>query len=88
MRLTKRYIDGTIYRRGASGAKNNRDIRWDDDLPGFGLRIYPSGRKAFVLKYRFKNRQKLHTLGTYGILTLDQARKLARTYLVDVLQGS
>ncbi len=51
MHLTKLNIDGMNYR----GTDNSRDIRWDDDPQGHGLRVYPSGKKAFVLSYRNAN---------------------------------
>ncbi len=44
-KLTKRYIDGVRY----EGDGSSRVVRWDDAMPGFGLRVYPSGRKSFVL---------------------------------------
>jgi integrase len=81
MHLTKRDIDAAAYR----GAGNSRDIRWDDDPLGHGLRVYPSGRKTFVLSYRNANGVKrLATLGDYGVLTLDLARRKARRLLVGI----
>jgi len=51
---------------------------WDSALPGFGVRIKPSGAKTFVLQYRNRfNRSKRMTLGRVGSLTLDQGRKEA-----------
>lgn len=44
----------------------SRDVRWDASLPGFGVRIYPSGKKTFVLSYREAGRKRLMTLGAYG----------------------
>jgi hypothetical protein len=44
-KLTKRSIDAFRYRGGW-------DVRWDNDIPGFGVRVYPSGKKSFVLSYR------------------------------------
>ena len=44
-RLTKRRIDAATYR----GNGRSHCIEWDSDLPGFGLRIYPSGAKSFVV---------------------------------------
>ena len=82
--LTKRQIDAFVY----NGESNERDVRWDNRLPGFGVRVYPSGRKSFVLSYRCKGRKRLITLGRYGVLTLDQARDAARQALVDSGNGS
>lgn len=82
-RLTKRTIDAATY----TGNENARCMLWDDDPPGFGLRIFPSGRRAFVLSYRVNNRKRMMTLGGYGALTLDQARKLARRELAKVETG-
>ena len=74
MPLTKKAIDAFKY----AGKGASRDVRWDDAMPGFGVRIYPSGRKAFVLSYRAAGKKRLVTLGTYGRdLTLDQARQRA-----------
>ena len=44
-KLTKRSIDAFRYGGGW-------DVRWDYEIPGFGVRVYPSGKKSFVLSYR------------------------------------
>ncbi len=80
MKLTKRLIDGTTYQ----GTQNARHVLWDDEIPGFGVRFFPSGRKSFVLSYRVAGRKRLLTIGTYGVLTLDQARMTARAELAKV----
>lgn len=81
MKLTKRAIDSLIYK--GSG----QDIRWDDEVSGFGIRIYPTGKKTFVLSYRVAGRKHIMTVGAYGVLTVDEARKLARRHLVAVDAG-
>ncbi|MEE8533265.1 MAG: tyrosine-type recombinase/integrase [Alphaproteobacteria bacterium] len=73
MKLTKRSIDSFRYR----GDGKSRDVRWDGALPGFGVRVYPEGRKAFVLSYRVNGRKRLYTIAPYGSLTLDKARENA-----------
>lgn len=80
VRLTKRAIDAAAY----AGEGNARLVIWDDEVPGFGCRVYPGGRKAFVLSYRVAGRKRLLTVGTYGVLTLDQARTKARAELAKV----
>jgi len=83
MKLTKKAIDRVRY----EGDGQSRDVRWDDQLPGFGVRVFPTGRKSFVLSYRSNGRKRLMTLGAYGVLTLDQARDKARSLLGDVIDG-
>lgn len=82
MRLTKRTVDAAIY-HGRGGAH----YEWDDELTGFGLRIYPKGRKSFVAAYRTKGRQRFHTVGRFGELTVQEARDMAREVLVGARRG-
>ena len=66
------------------------DVRWDGGkrgVTGLGLRIYPSGKKAFVLSYRIQGRKRLMRLGRFGVLTLDEARKRANKHLGEVDDG-
>ena len=64
------------------------DVRWDDKVPGLGIRIYPSGKKAFVLSYRESGRKRLMVLGRFGVdLTLEQARDTARKHRVGIKEG-
>jgi integrase len=81
--LTKRRIDAAKY----AGEGNSRCVLWDDKPRGLGLRVFPSGRKAFILSYRVAGRKRLMALGEYGVLTLDQARRRARAELVGVESG-
>ena len=52
---------------------------WDDEVKGFGVRVYASGRKVFVLKYRVRGdlRTRRENLGDYPTLTPAQARDAA-----------
>src|SRR5689334_4837220 len=84
LNLTKAYIDRAIH----EGSPKSKDIRWDTQIRNFGVRIYPSGQKTFVLFYRFNGRQRLMKLGVYGIKTLDVARKDARQKLATVDRGT
>ncbi|MGH8251646.1 MAG: hypothetical protein ACREVI_13295 [Steroidobacteraceae bacterium] len=52
--LTKRVIETLSYR----GTAPERAVRWDDLVPSFGVRIYPSGRKTFVINYRHQGRMR------------------------------
>lgn len=66
-------------------------IIWDADLPGFGVRVKPTGVKSYVVQYR--NRQngvsRRKTLGMHGpLLTFHQARDRARMLLADALKGA
>lgn len=72
-KLTKRLIDSLIYEDG-----NAKDIRWDSEMSGFGIRLYATGKKSFVLSYRINGKKTLYTIGQYGKITLEQARELAR----------
>lgn len=59
---------------------------WDDDLSGFGIRVFPSGRKKFVLQYRFGRKSRRMTLGTFGVMPVEQARRSALQALAKVSQ--
>ncbi|MBZ0222576.1 MAG: Arm DNA-binding domain-containing protein, partial [Dokdonella sp.] len=65
MKLTKGSIDRAKY----DGTSNARAVLWDEEVSGLGLRVYPSGRKAFVLSYRHMGRKRLIALAAYGVLT-------------------
>jgi integrase len=83
-KLTKRFVDDTQQE-----AKDS--YHWDTDVPGLGLKVTPKGRKVFLLQYRrpggrTKNTTKF-TLGQYGIITVAQARDMARRYLADIVNG-
>lgn len=80
-RLTKARVEGA--RPSAAG-----DVfLWDAALPGFGLRVLPSGRRSYLIQYRAKGRTRRLTLGPHGTLTLDQARRRARRLLAGVHEG-
>jgi integrase len=66
---------------------------WDSELAGFGLRVEPTGTKTFIAKYRANGggrtaSQRVVTIGRFGTLTADQARKQAKKILGGAAVGS
>ena len=60
---------------------------WDTELPMFGCKITPKGRRVYVLQYRIKGRQRRYTIGNHGVLTAKEARNIARNLLHEVVLG-
>ena len=63
---------------------------WDTQTSGFGVRVMPSGAKAYVYRYRLGGRatkQHTPTIGKIGLLTPDAARKIALDYAEKVRRG-
>ncbi len=83
IKLTKSAVESVTYQ----SANGGRCMLWDADVSGFGLRVYPSGKKAFVVVYRSNGRQRFMTLGRYGPLTVEAARRLAFRRLAQVIEG-
>lgn len=66
-------------------------IAWDQALPGFGVRIKPTGVKSYVVQYRNRKtgESRRKTIGQHGpLLTFHQARERARITLADALKGN
>ena len=79
-KLTKRTIDATEPQAAEF-------FIWDESIPGFGVRIMPSGRKSFVVQYRAGRRPRRMSLGPSTVLTCDQARTRAITIIAAVRNG-
>ena len=79
-KLTKRTVE-------AAEIKTSEYFVWDDDLPGFGLRVLPSGRKGFVVQYRAGRRSRRISLSPSTVLTCEQARNRAITIIAAAKNG-
>ena len=60
---------------------------WDTELPMFGCKITPKGRRVYLLQYRINRRQRRYTIGTHGVLTAKEARNIARNLMHELVLG-
>ena len=74
----------TVNAISADGANA---IYWDRDLPGFGLRVYATGRKTYIVQSRGPNGSKRVTIGKHGSITPDQARAQAAIVIDRIKRG-
>jgi Arm DNA-binding domain/Phage integrase, N-terminal SAM-like domain len=79
-KLTKRVVD-------AATARSSDYFIWDDDLAGFGLRVFTSGKRSYLIEYRAAGRTRRYTIGLHGAWTPEMARKEARGLLGRIAQG-
>jgi integrase len=79
-RLTKRAIEA--IRPG-----EHDQFLWDDELRGFGVRVYPSGARKYLLQWKRDGHTRRLVLGTHGLITCEEARNEARTKLGAIAKG-
>ena len=79
----------TISRRTVEALTADRDtIFWDRELPGFGVRVHPSGRKIYVAQTRVDGKPaKRVTVGPHGAITPEEARKRAASIIARIKAG-
>ena len=82
MKLTK----ASVLRLGLPAGTRDK-IFFDDDLPGFGLRLRYGGKRTWIAQYRVGAKQRRVTLGTMEKLDAENARKAAKTALSKVQLG-
>lgn len=79
-KLTKRVVD-------AADVRDKDYFIWDDELPGFGLRVFASGKRSYLIQYRAAGRTRRYTIGLHGIWTPETARQEAKVQLGRVAHG-
>jgi integrase len=82
MRLTKAAID-----KIKPPVDRDQAFYRDDNLKGFALRITKSSVKSFVVEKLINRKVRRMTLGRYGELTTEQARKEAQKLLGKIATG-
>ena len=80
LRLNKSTVDALTPRA-------TEYVAWDSALAGFGVRVYPSGVKTYLLQVRYHGTQHKLRLGRHGVVTAEQARYDARLRLADLQRG-
>ena len=83
--ITKRLLDASV-------AQSKRYEIWDSQIPGFGVRVGPSGIKTFVVRYRADGGgrsapKRFVSIGRFGALTVELARKRAKEVLAAAALG-
>jgi len=88
-KITKRIVDALkAPKPSRDGVKVREHFVWDRELRGFGVQVMPSGLKSFVIQYRTpEGRNRRAVIGRYGLMTVEEARKLAHEKLVAVSKG-
>src|SRR5437879_1892839 len=62
-------------------------IVFDDDVPGFGIRLRAGGSRTFVFQYKLGGKQRRLTLGPVTALDVAKAREVAKDLYAAVRLG-
>ncbi len=82
-KLTKKFVDSIQH------DSNQEILLWDNELKGFGLRVFTSGRKTYFVQYRNEyNRTRRMKIGVHSVITAEQAREEAKIILGEVAKGN
>ena len=78
----------SISRRTVEALSVEKDtVFWDSELKGFGVRVYPSGSRVYVVQSRGPLGPKRVTVGRHGVISADQARHRAALILIRIKAG-
>jgi integrase len=82
MRLT-----ATTVRTIACASGKTDQVFFDEDLPGFGLRVRATGAKTWMIQYAIAGRTRRVVLGSTAVLDPGKAREAAKGLLAKVRLG-
>ena len=79
----------TISRRVVEKLKADKDtVFWDTELLGFGVRVYPTGRKVYVVQTREGGKDgKRVTVGRHRVITPEEASRRAALIVARIKAG-
>jgi len=84
MKLTNKNVDQLL-------ADTKSYIEWDSEVKGFGVRVNLNLKKTFILKYRVGQGRSAQVrkpvIGTFGVMKVEEARKIARKWLLEASEG-
>lgn len=83
MKLTKAFVD-----KASAPSDKDQVFYRDDQLKGFALRVTSTGTKSFVVEKIIGKKVRRITLGKYGSLTAEAARKEAQKLLGQIASGA
>ena len=81
--------DTTISRRTVEALPvgERETVFWDHELSGFGVRVYPSGTKVYLVQTRSGGKSRRVTIGRHGVLSAEQARRKAAQFIANIKAG-
>ena len=62
-------------------------VHWDRKLPGFGVRVHPSGSKVYMVHKRSGGKSRRVTIGRHGVWSLEAARREAGGIIARLEKG-
>src|SRR4051812_31842595 len=81
VKLTKKVVEAAEQRAA-------QYTLWCSELRGFGVKINTGGSRSYFVDYRTSaNIRRRMVIGQHGLVTTDEARKVALQRLSDVLRG-
>ena len=80
---------GTISGRtvDALHVADRETVFWDRDMAGFGVRVYPSGAKVYLVQVRVGGKTKRVTIGRHGLVSAEDARLKAAELISRIKRG-
>src|ERR1700730_1737984 len=87
MQATRKALTKLLVERTTPNPE--RDVfLWVTKVPGFGVRVYPTGKRMYVFQYRTKARQQRRVaIGLHGPFTIEKAREAAGDLYEAVRKG-
>ena len=84
-----KFTTRTISRRTVEALTVEKDtVFWDPELSGFGVRVYPTGGKYYVVQTRAGGKPaKRVTVGRHGVIGAEEARRRAALMIARIKAG-
>ena len=79
-RISKRTVD-------ALPVGDKEAVFWDLELLGFGVRVYTSGAKVFIVQSRAGGKSRRYTIGRHGPISAEEARRKAKMTIATIKGG-